>query len=130
VNFQLPQGVVACNHCRFGILFSDWSDALLLQMEHCRRNQCGLDLLLSFFFVSRQWSLLNRNLFANADLSPPLRFTHHISIYDAAIQLGIDGYSAKSSCPVAMSISLDLAVARIWQQAAAVQFNNSGICLS
>jgi hypothetical protein len=29
-----------------------------------------------------------------------------------------------------MSISLDLAVARIWQQAAAVQFNNSGICLS
>jgi hypothetical protein len=61
--------VAACKRCPFKIWFSDVSDLLLLQMEHCRRNLCA-----SFFF-SRQWSLLNKNLFANADHSPPLRFT-------------------------------------------------------
>jgi hypothetical protein len=55
---------------RFGIWFSDVSDVLLLrgtcllQISHC-----------ASFVFSRQWSLLNKILFANADHSPPLRFT-------------------------------------------------------
>jgi hypothetical protein len=54
--------VEACKCCSFGIRFCDVSNALMLQMEHCRRNTLALDLSLCSIFLLKTLEFLESEL--------------------------------------------------------------------